>query len=513
MKRFFRMQLLGCALVLTMTACGGGNGSGGTQNALPPQPPVNGPASLTAIAGIGDSLTAGEQSGGLLGVSGANPLYPANSALPGIQATQPNGFWAQLWGAANKAATTSAPVPFINYPGLLSFLIPTSTGGFVDYYTAVGKGNPAAYCLGLNGPAYNSSGAAGTRVNPTGAQYDFGVPGATAHEAIYQIAPEIGQCGGNPSDPLYAIEPLINAESTTFYPVVFGQPAQTTQLSAVIALKPSLTTVWLGANDVAKVALSDGGFPTTNPQQFASDINTIVTSLVRGGSGVAIATIPPIFATPLFIPQPAATAELTAVLTQVLVANGVPAATAAAIAASSAPPMVANLSTTYQVGPGGYFTFNGAAKAITAIVTAAATGQPIPTTVPPCAPGATNTSACFTVGDFVNDPVVANINSLITQYNTSIKGVASANNVALVDVYAAFQGYIANGGVIPVNPPKCCSFAFMGGLFSYDQFHPSNTGYAVIANLFITAINARYNAGITPVSVSTVYATDPYAPH
>jgi hypothetical protein len=50
---------------------------------------------------------------------------------------------------------------------------------------------------------------------------------------------------------------------------------------------------------------------------------------------------------------------------------------------------------------------------------------------------------------------------------------------------------------------------FLGGLFSLDGIHPTNTGYAIIANQFIKALNRAFHAGIPPVDVSAVMANDP----
>src|ERR1035437_1877130 len=50
---------------------------------------------------------------------------------------------------------------------------------------------------------------------------------------------------------------------------------------------------------------------------------------------------------------------------------------------------------------------------------------------------------------------------------------------------------------------------FMGGLFSLDGIHPTNTGYAIIANEFIKTMNRSLLAGIPPVSVEQVNKTDP----
>lgn len=50
---------------------------------------------------------------------------------------------------------------------------------------------------------------------------------------------------------------------------------------------------------------------------------------------------------------------------------------------------------------------------------------------------------------------------------------------------------------------------FLGGLFSLDGVHPSNTGYALFANEFITTLNTTFAAGIPLVSVREIEKNDP----
>ncbi|MDP9111621.1 MAG: hypothetical protein M3M96_08315, partial [Candidatus Eremiobacteraeota bacterium] len=94
---------------------------------------------------------------------------------------------------------------------------------------------------------------------------------------------------------------------------------------------------------------------------------------------------------------------------------------------------------------------------------------------------------------------------------------AQATGTPLVDIHAIFV-QIKNNQYAPafVNPPKCCGLQFGGGILSFDGLHPSNTGYALIANVFIGTINANFGTSIpilTPAQIQAIYATDPYAPH
>ena len=59
---------------------------------------------------------------------------------------------------------------------------------------------------------------------------------------------------------------------------------------------------------------------------------------------------------------------------------------------------------------------------------------------------------------------------------------------------------------------ELCTAARFGGLLSLDNLHFTDTGYAVLANLFIEAINAQLGAQIPLVDVDAVHADDPLTP-
>jgi hypothetical protein len=52
--------------------------------------------------------------------------------------------------------------------------------------------------------------------------------------------------------------------------------------------------------------------------------------------------------------------------------------------------------------------------------------------------------------------------------------------------------------------------AFLGGLFGLDGLHPTNTGYALLANEFIDTMNTSLNTKFAEVNVSAIAAADPY---
>jgi hypothetical protein len=51
--------------------------------------------------------------------------------------------------------------------------------------------------------------------------------------------------------------------------------------------------------------------------------------------------------------------------------------------------------------------------------------------------------------------------------------------------------------------------AFLGGLFSLDGIHPTNTGYAILANEFIGTLNRRFDTRIPEVNEREVLRADP----
>ena len=77
-------------------------------------------------------------------------------------------------------------------------------------------------------------------------------------------------------------------------------------------------------------------------------------------------------------------------------------------------------------------------------------------------------------------------------YNVTIKTAADANGLAFVDAKAVMS-QLLNGGIRYGNYHLTTQFV-VGGAFSLDGIHPSARGYALIANKFLEAINAKYGS-------------------
>jgi hypothetical protein len=101
---------------------------------------------------------------------------------------------------------------------------------------------------------------------------------------------------------------------------------------------------------------------------------------------------------------------------------------------------------------------------------------------------------------------LADIRAHVIAYNAAIAAEAALTGATLVDIYSLINDLAANGVVVG---GQKLTTDFMGGLFSLDGVHPTNTGYAIIANEFIKTMNRSLRAGIPPVSIEQVSKTDP----
>ncbi|MGH9943189.1 MAG: SGNH/GDSL hydrolase family protein [Pyrinomonadaceae bacterium] len=101
------------------------------------------------------------------------------------------------------------------------------------------------------------------------------------------------------------------------------------------------------------------------------------------------------------------------------------------------------------------------------------------------------------------------IRAAVRNYNRFIAAQVRRHRAALVDINLVLNlidrfGYFVAGRRLTTD--------FLGGLFSLDGVHPTNTGYAIVANQFILALNLRYLAFIPPVNVRRIALADPLVP-
>ncbi|MGC8484412.1 MAG: SGNH/GDSL hydrolase family protein [Candidatus Baltobacteraceae bacterium] len=552
-----------------LAACGGG---GSNSSTIPAPGPSAAPNVLARIVGVGDSLTAGYQSAGWLGATNVpNPLL-TGTPYAGAPAPfgQENGWWSLLYQQAQTALTgapfspllmagPTSPLPLIAGPGIGNELVPANpalTGGLQFgplYGTAPGAG-----CKANDQAAYSLSTVATTLLNPSGTPMDLGIPGLTIHEEIAMHQPLVPSCAAIPGIPA-AVQGVVGGESEDFWPVLHGFTnlgSSLTPLSAAVSLKPTLATVWLGANDLLKYAFSAGQWQgdDTTVAQVQSDMTTIINQLKASGAKVVVANIPDILVAPQFftVQDPAVlTAQLAPTLQPSVCDIQANAACTIELFATSQSPalpitlpeaqsLVVAVSNAYGLGATtstpGYLTETGMLTTIETlggVIKANPTLLANPTALATALVGALQldpSGAGTGLGGYYFTPAwAAQVQSVNDNINNGILAAAQATNTPLVDTKTlednlSWKGAIGNPNpyflqALTINPGKCCTLGFGGGILSFDGLHPSDTGYALIANAFIQTINTAYGTTINPVSAINVYNgtgyfyPDPFAQH
>jgi len=112
---------------------------------------------------------------------------------------------------------------------------------------------------------------------------------------------------------------------------------------------------------------------------------------------------------------------------------------------------------------------------------------------------------------FLNqDPTLKpTLQGIVVAYNSWIQVLASSYGIPMVDIYSLVNDLADKGVVVGT---QRLTTQHGGGLFSFDDIHPSDTGYAIIANEFIKTMNRRLGTDILPVNLVQVAANDPFIP-
>jgi lysophospholipase L1-like esterase len=235
-----------------------------------------------------------------------------------------------------------------------------------------------------------------------------------------------------------------------------------TAIAQGISLRPDFVTLWIGTNDVLGAAIRgvaiDGVTLTpaaTFRQLYSQAVSTIKAStaaaLIIAANLPDVTTIPFVTTIKPYVVNP-----------------------------TTSQPVLVNGQTVPLIGPTGplppnsYVTLAGSpliAKGIGVPISAGGTGQPLP-------------------GDVVLDPSeVSIIQARVVENNRAIQDICAAASIPVVDVNALLTDIITNGR--SYGGVRLSGSFLTGGLFSYDGVHPTEVGYAIVANEFIKAIRAK----------------------
>ncbi len=240
------------------------------------------------------------------------------------------------------------------------------------------------------------------------------------------------------------------------------------QAKFAVTAQPTTIFLWIGNNDALIADLTGTPASMTSVGDFTTQYQALMAILTTQTSAhMVIGNIPDVTQVPYLTPA----AVILGLYSQ---ATGLPAAT---------------LSGLLGIVPGDYVTPAGTAQ-ITAIL---AKKQKPPLT----------DAGVLTAAEVVM------VKAQVTAFNQVIAQAASAAGATLVDINALFTQVATVG--LPINGYTGTA-SFLGGFFSLDGIHPTNTGYAVVANKFIDSMNAANKTTIADVALGPIAAADPLWP-
>ena len=401
---------------------------------------THGNADFSRYIAIGNSLTAGYADGGLY-------LQGQLNSYPSIMAKQMQSVGG---GAFNQPLFSTAQA---NGSGYLQLT------GIVNGSPVI---SPVTTDLAIRGiipiPGF---GNVTLYTKYTGDIENYGVPGIKLLQITY--AP-LGNLNGY-------YERLLPGDS----------PTNSTPYLSFITAKPfTFFSNWLGNNDALLYATSGGaGDVLTDETSFAELYNLLISTLTASGAKGVVATVPDVTSIPYFN-----TVTVGAIVAGVQQAN----------------PSVKGIYINALVSGTTYAPRLATANDLIVLTfPTSMIGTPVNTPFGPLPYGLTP----YTPVDnqYVLDAnEVALTREHVISFNSTIKSVAAAKGVAIFDAYTFLNNVKQYG--LAVDGIDLNSNFVTGGLFSLDGVHLTPRGYAIVANEFINAINAKYGSNIPLANVA-----------
>lgn len=369
---------------------------------------------FTTTVFLGDSLTAGYQSGSLLD-------------------TQQVHGWAPLVAAQ---AGFNIVLPLIAAPGAPNVLQLISVG-------------PPPVIVPAKGM---TTGRDNFATQPT----DLAVPGALLNDVLNTVPLVVPTTG----------QQQITQLVLGFPGLGYGQAYS--QATFAVKAQPTTIFLWIGNNDALIADLTGTPASMTSVANFTSQYQALMQVLTTQTSAhLVIGNIPDVTAVAYL--QPA-----TGILAQYSAGTGLPVATLSAILGITAGDLV---------------TPEGLSEI-------------------PLILGGKQKGPISDAG-VLNAAEVVTVQTQVKAFNQVIAQQAQGAGATLVDLNALFAQVTASGVTIDGYTGTA---GFLGGVFALDGIHPTNTGYAVVANKFIDSMNAGIGTKIADVNLSAVAAADPLWP-
>ena len=285
---------------------------------------------------------------------------------------------------------------------------------------------------------------------------DLAVPGALLNDVLNTV-PLVNPAAG---------QQQLNQLVLGFPGLGYGQAYS--QATFAVKAQPTTIFLWIGNNDALIADLTGMPSNMTSVANFTTQYQTLMTQLTTlTPAHLVIGNIPDVTQVPYL--QPAAQ-----VLAETSQQTRLP---------------TSFLSGLLGIVPGDYVNPTGLAE--------------IPLIVSQKQKGPIDDAGVLTAAEAVT------VQAQVTAFNQVIAAQAQAANATLVDINALFKQLTTSG--ITINGYTGTA-AFLGGFFSLDGIHPTNTGYAVVANKFIDTMNTAISTKIPDVPLGPVAAVDPLWP-
>lgn len=336
-------------------------------------------------------------------------------------------------------------------------LVATQAGFNLTLPLIAPPGAPAVLQLVNPGPppvVQQASGTTTGRDHPTVQPTDLAVPGHTLNDLIND-AP--------------AVVPTSDEEIITSLVLGFPLGNNKSQMNEAIQLNPTALFVWIGNDDALQA--DEAGTPSamTSVASFTQEFQLLLSTLhAQTTATLLVANIPDVTVVPYLSPA-------ASIIAQVAEETGLSQTTVA---------------TDLGLQDGDLVNATGLSE----VQSAAAAIQQGQTPSP------------LTDAGFLDAAEITQVQSTVDQYNAAIAQEVSTVGAVLVDIHTLIENLQQGGATI--NNYKATT-AFLGGLFSLDGLHPTNTGYALIANQVIDGMNASLKTAIPDVDVSAIAAADP----
>jgi len=108
---------------------------------------------------------------------------------------------------------------------------------------------------------------------------------------------------------------------------------------------------------------------------------------------------------------------------------------------------------------------------------------------------------------------IATVQTNISNYNFAITTLAAEIGATVIDMNLAYSTWQTTPPTVTISGTTYTpTFGYLGGLFSTDGIHPTNTFQAIIANRILAALNTKLGTSITTLTgtnIGAIAAADP----